>query len=358
MRTVISFIFTCLFCISVQAKSGFPDQLPTITPSKLELIVNQHTDPYTIHVDFILHIPQHYIPSCSQLLYSPRLVAHHQEYLLKPILITGKHFGKKLKRDHPYLYQQDKYKQKLQVYADGDSMRIRINQTVPFELWMTDAKFVADLYLEKCDGESRHRTQTLADGILYLPLGPGPVRVEYVTKEINTTRQDSFQFYYPVNVSYLRPSYSTNQEELNRLSRFLRQFPDHPRKQLEKIEITGYTSPDGSLLYNERLSLNRALHFKQYLETHCTLPPVSVKIKTSPADWNMFAKAVENSSLKKKTRLLNIINNSGTDKAKEATIRRFSSYPQIRTSFYPLLQKISCIIFYTQKEQKNITEPE
>ena len=236
-------------------------------------------------------------------------------------------------------------------------MQIEIDEVVPFQLWMTQAKLLGTAIVE-----TRHTvktfTQTVANGIVYIPLGPGPVRVKYVEKEIPVSQEMIFYYRYPVNVSFLYPYLSDNLEQLNKLGDLLLQIKHSPSQTLDRIVITGMSSPDGSLAYNERLSMKRANNFLQYLENTSGPFNIRIEVRTEPQGWQGFLKLVEKSDIPDNKAVLSILNSDRTAQQKNKALQQLPHYKYLLEHIYPQLQQTSCSVYYTTTMIKTITIPE
>lgn len=348
-----TFIILCIFLsIALYGYSGDSLKFTTI-PEKLELFVNQKTDPYTIHVEYILNIPQGFIGDKQRLIYIPRFTTPEHEYLLQPLVITGEKFREKDSRTQLPEEDQAALAKAQKIQYTTKAMQIKINEDVPFQLWMPQARLTATSVLQSRKSEQTF-TQILAEGVVYLPLGPGPVKVKYVEKEVAIEKNTDFHFLYPANVSYLRPEFSDNSSQLKKMNNFLQQISNNPNDKIEQIVITSYCSPDGSYAYNQRLANKRVLNFIHDLG----FPDMKIEFKTVPYDWQGLAAAVEKSNLSDKTNVLSIIRSNRNDTQRIAALRQSRNYNYLLTHIYPRLQRTVCDIQYTTKEMQTVPVPE
>ena len=167
-----------------------------------------------------------------------------------------------------------------------------------------------------------------------------------------------FYFRYPVNVSFLYPDLSDNLEQLNKLGDLLLQIKHSPSQTLDRIVITGMSSPDGSLAYNERLSMKRANNFLQYLENTSGPFNIRIEVRTEPQDWQGFLKLVEKSDIPDKKAVLSILNSDRTAQQKNKALQQLPHYKYLLEHIYPQLQQTSCSVYYTTTMIKTIPVPE
>lgn len=359
MKTIyylfLIFTFSLFACGSIKEKSGKSPL--TISPVHPELFVNQKTDPYTIRVKYTLNIPADFLSAKDRLVYVPRIIAPGHEYALKPLVVSGSKFRKKHRKLGENSLPSVNISEGRKFQWIERNMQIEIDEVVPFQLWMTQAKLLGTAIVE-----TRHTvktfTQTVANGIVYIPLGPGPVRVKYVEKEIPVSQEMIFYFRYPVNVSFLYPDLSDNLEQLNKLGDLLLQIKHSPSQTLDRIVITGMSSPDGSLAYNERLSMKRANNFLQYLENTSGPFNIRIEVRTEPQDWQGFLKLVEESDIPDKKAVLSILNSDRTAQQKNKALQQLPHYKYLFEHIYPQLQQTSCSVYYTTTMIKTIPVPE
>lgn len=330
----------------------------TITPEKLFLAVDTKADPYVIPVNYTLHIPRGYVPSCARLVYVPRLVAPGHKYSLPPVVVTGRNYERLEVRRQLFGDKQPDYPNALELVSNGDSMNIPLDSRIPFELWMADAKLEAEILLDACDRKTTLYTLELAGGIFYMPVMPGPALVKYVEEEVEKQKEGYARFYFPVNGYEVDPDWLHNRSRLDSLSALLHRIETDSAVHIGRIVVTGICSPDGSWGYNEKLAKRRAEFMRNYLLQYDAVSSGFVETKYIAEDWKGLADLIEKSSLPDKESLLNAIRNVRDPEQREAVLRRSPQFNYIKTHFYPQLRKAICEIYYTVKEKVIKVEPE
>lgn len=356
-RTGIIFFFFLVTIACSSPKITSRKMQLTTQPAKPELFVKEGTGPYTIPVNYILNIPENYIPPKGRLIYIPRFAGPDNEYFLRPVIVEGTRFREqKASLQLPGRSLPDLSGARV-LRAGKGAMQVKIEQTVPFELWMPKARFVATVILQQ-GREYRISENILADGIVYMPLAPGPVRVKYVEKEIPVQRTSVFRILYPVNVSYLRTGLADNDSQLEQIGKLMSEILHNPAYRLDRIVITGTCSPDGSLAYNERLAGKRAGNFMHYLESGYGPFHKPVEVRTIARDWQGFEKLVRESDIPDKQSVLAVLGNRQNESRQLAEIRHLSVYPYLVGHIFPRLQQTVCEIQYTVKEIQTVPIPE
>lgn len=330
----------------------------TITPERLRLIVNQKSDPYTIKVAYTLNIPADMIRSCACLLYQPYFIAPDHRYDLTPLVIRGKENLRQEKRLEALTGKQSEISGAMYLESNGDGMKIKLSQIVPFEVWMAQAKLRADVSLESCDRKKEVSVLTLADGVLWFPLGPGPALVKYVKEKITVEKEAEFSFLYSSGQYTFNPSYRSNDRSMKDMLEWISSSHRDSAIHFKKVVITGSCSPSGSMETNEWLAEKRATRMKQYLTSQVDIAPGLIEIKVISEDWEGFQLLGEKSDeIPDKKRISGILEKKITDSERELLLRELPEYDFIRNHLFPDLQKVTCRFYYGVDEEITKAEP-
>jgi tetratricopeptide (TPR) repeat protein len=124
---------------------------------------------------------------------------------------------------------------------------------------------------------------------------------------------------------------------------------------IKDISIDGWASPEGEETFNQGLSENRAKTAQKYTadkikglikakESKLTIKDAEKDIRYNLVhhgpDWNGFISSVQNSDIKDKNIILNVINSAGTPAKKEQEIRNMVViYPEIEEKILPPLRR-------------------
>lgn len=323
----------------------------TVTPEKLQLIVNQETDPYTVKVTYTLNIPANYISPCARLVFRPYFLAADHQYDLTPLVISSKTSLRQEKRLEELTGKQPDYPQAMHLESNGDGMKIKLSEVVPFEVWMAQSKLRAEIILEACDREKDISVLTLADGVIWFPEGPGPELVKYVKEESEVQKTAEVYFIYPLGYDLYNEGYDGNATRKQTLMQWVDSFRNHTGMHLEKAVITGYSSPVGSFTYNEWLAKERAARMKQWL-VEKGINAALIQVNSVSEDWDGLRQAVQQTKgFGDKEAVLRILNGNYTDMQRKTMLRKLPGYEYLRMQIFPDLQKVTCLFYYTQKEE-------
>ena len=115
---------------------------------------------------------------------------------------------------------------------------------------------------------------------------------------------------YPQGSAKIIPDFENNAAELEKLDAFIRQVFRDSLIYVDSIRLTGYCSIEGSFTANERLAKTRALGFKTYLDNEYELSSrYPIRVSWIAEDWDMLRKLVEESDMRYRNEVLNLINN-------------------------------------------------
>ena len=330
----------------------------TTTPNKLQLFVDQRADPYTIKIAYTLNIPADIIPSCGRLVYQPYFVASGHQYNLTPLVISGQKNVAQEKRLEALSGKRPEYPDAMQLISEGDGMKIRLSEIVPFEVWMAQSKLRADITLERCDREAHVEVLTLADGVIWFPLAPGPVLVKYIKEVTDVPKVAEEWFVYPAGNPVFEREYDGNMMRMKKMMGLIDSLQADTILHLKKIVITGNSSPSGSLSYNTWLARQRAENMKQRFVRRKGLDPRLIELRYVTVDWQGLRREVEQSDIPGKEEVLRILDGKYTEGQREEKLRHLPQYDYLQSHIFPNLQKVTCTFYYTQREEITKIVPE
>ena len=118
---------------------------------------------------------------------------------------------------------------------------------------------------------------------------------------------------------------------------------------IKQITITGYASPEGHPVYNDRLAYKRALSFYQHISTQVTFPEETVSITSGGEDWDGLLTVLAQNPISHSEELSQIIQNSHDRVKLKKDLQNHNqgkTYRYLLRNIYPLLRKVVCTIEY------------
>ena len=144
----------------------------------------------------------------------------------------------------------------------------------------------------------------------------------------------------------IRSSEAKN-ESVKALQAAIKDAKDNEKKEINKIEVSGYASPDGGMDLNEKLAQNRQKAAANFLKKDLKKNKVAndVEANITAEDWEGFQKAMENSNMQDKDLVLRVLSMYSDPEEREAQIKNLSSvYGTIAEDILPALRRSRLIL--------------
>ncbi len=142
-------------------------------------------------------------------------------------------------------------------------------------------------------------------------------------------------------------SSETKSESVKGLQAALKDAKDNEKKEINKIEVSGYASPDGGMDLNEKLAQNRQKAAANFLKKDLKKNKVNNAIESNitAEDWEGFQKAMENSNMQDKDLVLRVLSMYSDPEEREAQIKNLSNvYGTIAEEILPALRRSRLIL--------------
>ena len=139
----------------------------------------------------------------------------------------------------------------------------------------------------------------------------------------------------------------TKSEAVKALQAAIKDADQAERKEINKLEVAGYASPDGGMDLNEKLAENRQKVAQDFLKKGLKKDKVNAEIESNitAEDWEGFQKAMENSNMQDKELVLRVLSMYSDPEEREAQIKNLSSvYKTIADEILPALRRSRLIL--------------
>ena len=149
-----------------------------------------------------------------------------------------------------------------------------------------------------------------------------------------------------IQQSSLRSS-ETRSDEMKALQAAIKDAQKAENKEINKVEVAGYASPDGGLALNEKLAENRQKVAANFLKNDLKKNKVKKEIEKNitAEDWEGFQKAMENSNMQDKDLVLRVLSMYTDPEEREAQIKNLSAvYGTIAKEILPELRRSRLIL--------------
>ena len=149
-----------------------------------------------------------------------------------------------------------------------------------------------------------------------------------------------------IQQSNLRSS-ETKSQQMKDLQAAIKEADQNERKAINKLEVSGYASPDGGMDLNEKLAGQRQKNAQKFLQQQLKRDKVKTDIASdiTAEDWAGFQTLLENSNMQDKELVLRVLGMYTDPEEREAQIKNLSSvYSTIADEILPALRRSRLIL--------------
>ena len=136
-------------------------------------------------------------------------------------------------------------------------------------------------------------------------------------------------------------------QEMKDLQAAIKDADKDEKKAINKLEVSGYASPDGGVKLNTTLADARQANAQKYLQKQLKKDKVKANIESSVTaqDWAGFQKAMEESNIQDKDLVLRVLSMYSDPEEREAQIKNLSAvYKTIAEEILPELRRSRLIL--------------
>ena len=142
-------------------------------------------------------------------------------------------------------------------------------------------------------------------------------------------------------------SSETKSQQMQDLQAAIKEAAQNERKAINKLEVSGYASPDGGMDLNEKLAGQRQKNAQNFLQQQLKKDKVNATIASdiTAEDWAGFQTLLENSNMQDKELVLRVLGMYTDPEEREAQIKNLSSvYSTIADEILPALRRSRLIL--------------
>ncbi len=153
---------------------------------------------------------------------------------------------------------------------------------------------------------------------------------------------------YQINLAMLNATLNGNSKQLDELNAFVGNLMTDTLMHVRQVTITGYSSPDGPVKFNEALAARRARDFKTYVDKKYNFSKkFDVKVNSVAEDWEMCRALVAQSQIPDRQAVLNIIDGNHTPDQKEMALKKMpAAWDFMKKNILPPLRRVELTIAY------------
>ena len=227
---------------------------------------------------------------------------------------------------------------------------------VRYEPWMENARL--DVQRDECGcGEIKSmNVERLVDKVtlerVLLPYVVTP-HFAYLQPKAEEIKQRDIQaecfLDFEVNRINIRPEYMNNPQELAKIRKMIDELKSDPNVKVNRLDIIGYASPEGTLVTNKRLSEGRAMALRDYLASKYDFPRNQYYIIFGGENWDGLEKALDTMEIEYKDEVLDIIRDIPIEKGRETKLMQLRGgvpYRYMLKYIFPSLRIAICRVNY------------
>lgn len=140
-------------------------------------------------------------------------------------------------------------------------------------------------------------------------------------------------------------------EAMYKMQSLLHQLKADSHVTVKEIRLTGFTAPDGNFRLNEKMGMQRALGFTDYIRNSRSLGTIPFEVNWVSEDWNRMTQLIEQSEMPFKAAVLDIIRTVDIVNGREAMLMNLaggSPYEYLAAYIFPQLRRLDYVIEYTR----------
>lgn len=216
--------------------------------------------------------------------------------------------------------------------------------------------FAANLsMMAQCNSSASIARAKSADTILLSKTTQGDYTVrDMLVKQTHSTG-DEFSMSYKINVSELNAAYAKNNSTIAGLEGFITSVKSDPLKKITRYKVTGYASPDGNMTINEKLSMERATKFREYLDDNLEMSSYPALVDAVAEPWYATAPLVNSMNVPYKARVLSIVNSNNAASTIESELKEMpSSWAYLTSNILPTMRVVELEIMYNSWKEVEV----
>ena len=362
MKRNIQFIVLVLAALCLNTEDAFAQNRSYsgdigIEPVRLE----QSGDFLYIDMNFILKDVK--VRTAHGVDFIPQLVAPANTYNLPKVSVKGKDEYLAYERRLSLMSAKEKRKHVAPYLVKKSNKRtndtIRYRYVLPYESWMADAKLNVQRDECGCGESTLMSVQPVIDQVtLERILSPYIVNPHfaYVEPKVELVKSREIQaecfLDFEVNKINIRPEYMNNPRELAKIRVMIDDLKLDPSIKVNRLDIIGYASPEGTLATNKRLSEGRAMALRDYLASRYDFPRNQYHIIFGGENLDGLIDALETLDMDYKNEMLDIIQDIPIEKGRETKLMQLRGgvpYRYLLKNVFPSLRVAICKVNYDIK---------
>ena len=315
----------------------------------------------TLHVEMDILLQNLEMLPAGSLDLVPRLIAPADTLELPRLSFKGRSEYLQHERTTALMNKKDAENQpefyRLERNTKADSRTIRYVRNLPFRAWMKEARLEVRFDEGGCGEWAWSSSNDIFDAVTLEAL-PVPYRVvpslayiQPVAEVKRREKQVETFLDFVVNQTDIRPDYMNNPQELAKIHTMIDELNADTDITINRLDIIGYASPEGSLANNKRLSEGRANALKNYLASKYSFPTALYHTVFGGENWDGLRKALPELHIDGKAEIERILDSYDGEERKNRlkNLAAGEPYRYLLRNVYPALRVAICKVEYSIK---------
>lgn len=304
-----------------------------------------------LNVEFVVDGSNAFITTQESLVLTPEIVSDNNRKSLQPVVINGNTRAKAISRAEALNEVYPLVGAPFISVRKSESAQVRYAQSVPFEGWMQNARVELKDIVYGCANCETPENRVFFSNIELEAIPEVEFTVSYITPQAEPVknRNEVGEAYldFQVGKSVILSDFRNNSRELNKIHDAINQLRENKDATITSIDLRGYASPEGSYQTNSSLSARRADALKFYLKDKYGYEERLFRVSSVAEDWEGLRKHIDASNLAERSSLLEIINSSSSEDAKEQQLKALPIYRTVLSEYFPLLRRVEYRLNFT-----------
>lgn len=311
-------------------------------------------------IDVIFHLPENYLTRRSRVVITPQLVVGDSVYgEYPPVVLDASIYRKKVERLEVLDGYTDPYVQEARMIDNRKSYEIPYACPVILPAGITNAHLQAVVSTDgcgECTGTDTLILAEVADPMNFFRSEMKQVCLDpdFVVPPKIREGKGKANLQFEINRFDIKMDMGHNATEMEKILNRLCSVLNDSLSMLNKLEIVGIASADGSLAFNTTLARNRALSAKRWLSDKLHLPyevQQLITVKSRPEGWEPVLEAMRRAEDEDASAVASILAqySDKNDDVQEYHIRRLPAWNRIKDNYLQKDRVVEYLYTYTMK---------
>ena len=302
--------------------------------------------------------PDKNVPSRYKEVILPYLYNGKDSIMLESCEVFGKGRLMREKQEKHLRGEKDWEPGNMQTVAGNE---FRYVSRVPLKRWMTLANLGIKRYLTGCNCEKDHSDETLgqSEQLFVIPVLPARKPSGYTLEDVGHKwdfGKDELEIIFKVSRAELDSTVFNNFKTFENILKAVDNIFSVLHSKVDRIEVTGYASPEGSVSFNTWLGERRAWALVDYIISHrpqYNLTRDNFKIINGKENWLGLRRMLVDTEIEYRDSVISIIDSPLSEVRKKRAIMNIEGgkvWKNILDNIYPHLRSARYLAVYYDSE--------